>query len=80
MDSADNHTMSKHQRVATLGRDNVDKWFMQMRDWLEAEGVFWTVEGTSTPPTTPPTPASVADGVKNISLQDPPWNNQCCTL
>ena len=80
MDSADNYTMSKHQRVATLGRDNVDKWFMQMKDWLKAEGVFWTVEGTSTPPETPPTPASVADGVKNISLQDPPWNNQCCTL
>jgi hypothetical protein len=72
MDSADNYTMSKHQRVATLGRDNVDKWFMQMKDWLKAEGVFWTVEGTSTPPETPPTPASVADGVKNISLKDPP--------
>lgn len=68
MDSADNYTMSKHQRVATLGRDNVDKWFMQMKDWLEAEGVFWAVESTLTPPT----PASVADGVKNISLQDPP--------
>jgi hypothetical protein len=68
MDSVDNHTMSKHQRVATLGRDNVDKWFMQIRDWLEAEGVFWTVEGTSTPLTTPHTPASIADGVKNISL------------
>jgi exonuclease VII large subunit len=40
MNSTKHHTMSKHQRVATLSRDNVDKWFMQMRDWLEAEGVF----------------------------------------
>jgi hypothetical protein len=68
MDLTKHHTMSKHQRVPTLGRDNVDKWFMQMRDWLEAEGVFWTVEGTSTPLT----PSSVADGVENLSLDDPP--------
>ena len=68
MDLADHHTVSKHQRVPTLGRDNVDKWFMQMRDWLEAEGVFWAVEGALTPLT----PSSVADGVENLSLNDPP--------
>ena len=64
--------MSKHQRVVTLGRDNVDKQFIQMRDQLKAKGVFQTVEGASTPPTTPPTLASVADSIKNISLQDLP--------
>ena len=68
MDSTRNYTASKHQRVPTLSRDNVDKQFRQMRDWLKAEGLFQTIEGS----TTPLTPSSIKEGVENLLLNNPP--------
>ncbi|KYG39962.1 hypothetical protein M433DRAFT_161095 [Acidomyces richmondensis BFW] len=38
-----------------LTRDNYRLWFQIMRDFLEGEGVYWTVENQTTPLSTPDT-------------------------
>ena len=74
MSSSSEKEVSRHRKVAVLSKENSDAWFRQMRNWLEAEGIFWVIE-TTTPgssSTTTPDLGGTTEGIDNLSLDDPP--------
>lgn len=74
MSSPSEKEVSRHRKVAVLSKENSDAWFRQMRNWLEAEGIFWVIE-TVTPgrPSGPmPDLRGTTEGIDNLSLDDPP--------
>jgi hypothetical protein len=57
-----------------LTRDNYRSWFQIMRDFLEGEGVYWTVENQTTPLSTPDTSSQAGSlDSMNYSQHNPQW-------
>jgi len=57
-----------------LTRENYRSWFQIMRDFLEGEGVYWTVEELTTPSSTPDTSFSAGSlGSMLHSQHSPQW-------
>ena len=67
--------MSKHRRVAILGKDDIDTQYRQMRNQLEGEGIVQVIK-IATPQSLDASTPNIGDvlikGISNLSLDDLP--------